>query len=143
MYKFRTMVVDRDASAGAARQQTMAEWFTFKPEHDPRVTTVGRFLRRFYIDELPQLVNILKGEMSLVGPRPYALALGSFELWQTERFEATPGLTGLWQTTAHRDELPIHERLRLDIRYLETRRITGDLRIMALTLRNALQRNGR
>jgi lipopolysaccharide/colanic/teichoic acid biosynthesis glycosyltransferase len=143
IYKFRTMVVGADSATDATAAPTIAEWFRVKPAHDPRVTRLGRVLRGTYADELPQLINVLKGEMSLVGPRPYSLPSRSFELWQTERFEVLPGLTCIWQATPHRDEVPFDDRLRLDIRYLERRCLAEDLRIMAVTLRNSLRRNGR
>ena len=143
IYKFRTMVVGADRATATPDEPTLAEWFRVKPAHDPRVTKLGRVLRATYADELPQLYNVLKGEMSLVGPRPYSLPSRSFELWQTERFEALPGLTCIWQATPHRDEVPFDERLRLDIEYLEKRCLAEDLKIMAVTLRNSLRRNGR
>ncbi len=143
LYKFRTMTVGADAGTTVTREPTIAEWFHVKLEHDPRVTAVGRVLRKTYADELPQLLNVLRGEMSLVGPRPYSLPSRSFELWQTERFEALPGLTCLWQAKPRRDEVPFEERLRLDIEYLETRSLTRDLGIIAVTVRNILRGNGR
>jgi lipopolysaccharide/colanic/teichoic acid biosynthesis glycosyltransferase len=145
IYKFRTMTVGADAATATSGvdQPTIAEWFRVKPERDPRVTRVGRVLRKTYADELPQLINVLRGEMSLVGPRPYSLPSGSFELWQTERFEVQPGLTCLWQALPRRDEMAFDDRLRLDLKYLETCGLVRDLGIIAVTLRNSLRRNGR
>lgn len=143
LYKFRTMVVGADRVTNTGSEPTIDEWFRVKPQEDPRVTTVGRFLRRTYADELPQLINVLRGDMSLVGPRPYSLPPRSFELWQTERFEAIPGLTCIWQATPERDEVSFDERLRLDIEYLETRSVLVDLKLIAITFRNMLRGSGR
>lgn len=98
---------------------TAASTGVYKVQDDPRVTRVGRFLRLSSLDELPQLINVLRGEMSLVGPRPEVpYALGAYEPWQRRRFDVLPGLTGLWQVSG-RSRLPPAEMLRLDVRYAE------------------------
>ena len=110
----------------------------FKLEHDPRITRVGRVLRRFSIDELPQLLNVLRGEMSLVGPRPclpWEVALFTPE--QCRRHETRPGITGLWQVSG-RNRLSMPEMLALDLRYVERRSLWLDLSILLHTPRAAL-----
>src|SRR6185437_13985517 len=99
MYKFRTMVVDAEARQAALEQLNEAQGPVFKIKHDPRITRLGRFLRKTSLDELPQLVNVLKGEMSLVGPRPLPNrdVTRFSESWLMRRFSVKPGLTCLWQ----------------------------------------------
>ena len=91
----------------------------FKIIDDPRITRVGKFLRKTSLDELPQIFNVLRGEMSLVGPRPTSFAASTYDLWHTERLEAVPGITGLWQVK-ERNAATFDERLRLDVEYLAT-----------------------
>jgi lipopolysaccharide/colanic/teichoic acid biosynthesis glycosyltransferase len=106
----------------------------YKLEHDPRVTRVGRLLRRTSIDELPQLFNVLRGEMSLVGPRPeIAYALPEYEDWHWRRFSVLPGMTGLWQVSG-RGCLPPREMLRLDVQYADTWSLGRDLSILLRTI---------
>ncbi len=106
----------------------------FKITGDHRITPIGKILRRFSIDELPQLINVLRGEMSLIGPRPalpYEVAL--YCEWHRRRLEATPGITGLWQVSG-RNRLSFDEMVRLDLRYLEDWSLVGDLKILIRTL---------
>jgi lipopolysaccharide/colanic/teichoic acid biosynthesis glycosyltransferase len=105
----------------------------FKISNDPRVTRVGRFLRKTSLDELPQIFNVLKGDMSLVGPRPTSFAASTYSLWHTARLDAKPGITGLWQVSG-RSELDFDDRLRLDIAYLRNRSLWLDLRILLRTI---------
>ena len=106
----------------------------FKMRRDPRVTRVGAFLRRYSIDELPQLWNVLKGEMSLVGPRPpLADEVALYEDWQLDRLEVRPGITGLWQVSG-RSELSFEDYVRLDLFYVENWSIAYDLFILSKTL---------
>ncbi|OIP62142.1 MAG: hypothetical protein AUK30_10725 [Nitrospirae bacterium CG2_30_70_394] len=106
----------------------------FKMRNDPRMTRVGRFLRRTSLDELPQLINVLKGEMSLVGPRPeLKCALEKFEDWQLRRLSVKPGLTGLWQVSG-RCETTFVERIRLDLEYIDRWSLALDLKILAMTI---------
>ena len=114
----------------------------FKIREDPRLTSVGRFLRRFSIDELPQLVNVLRGEMSLVGPRP--LPVRDYELledWHRKRYLVLPGMTGLWQVSG-RSELDFDDLVRLDFIYLEHWSLALDLAILVKTLPAVLTRRG-
>jgi lipopolysaccharide/colanic/teichoic acid biosynthesis glycosyltransferase len=114
----------------------------FKIRHDPRLTRVGRFLRRFSLDELPQLVNVLRGEMSLVGPRP--LPQRDYERlddWHKKRYLVLPGITGLWQVSG-RSELDFDDLVRLDFLYLERWSIFLDLTILLKTVPAVLARRG-
>jgi lipopolysaccharide/colanic/teichoic acid biosynthesis glycosyltransferase len=104
----------------------------FKISNDPRMTRVGRLLRKTSLDELPQIFNVLKGDMSLVGPRPTSFAAQTYSLWQTERLEVLPGITGLWQVNG-RSDLDFDERARLDIQYIESRSYWLDVLILLRT----------
>ncbi|MGH9896190.1 MAG: sugar transferase, partial [bacterium] len=106
----------------------------FKLSNDPRVTRVGRVLRRMSLDELPQLFNVLKGEMSLVGPRPVPLyEVAEYGESDTERLAALPGITGLWQVRG-RAEIPFSEMVRLDCEYVRNQSLWLDLKILAATI---------
>jgi exopolysaccharide biosynthesis polyprenyl glycosylphosphotransferase len=134
LLKFRTMVAGADSLLGALRERNEADGPLFKLRHDPRVTRVGAFLRRYSLDELPQLWNVLKGEMSLVGPRPpLAGEVAVYEEWQHDRLEVRPGLTGLWQVSG-RSELAFEEYVRLDLFYVENWSVAYDLYILSKTL---------
>jgi lipopolysaccharide/colanic/teichoic acid biosynthesis glycosyltransferase len=102
---------------------------------------VGKFLRKTSLDEVPQIVNVLRGEMSLVGPRPTSFAASTYRLWHAERLEVTPGITGLWQVRG-RNESTFDERLRLDVEYIARRSILFDLRIMLETVGSVVNRSG-
>lgn len=133
--KFRTM--RHDSSVGLTEllaSQNIEPSICAKPRHDPRITTVGRFIRKTSLDELPQLVNVLRGQMSLVGPRPNIpeeVALLSPE--QRRRLSAKPGMTGLWQVSG-RSALTVDEAVRLDLRYVDHWRLRLDLQILLRTL---------
>jgi exopolysaccharide biosynthesis polyprenyl glycosylphosphotransferase len=134
LLKFRTMVAGADQLLESLREQNEADGPLFKLRHDPRVTRVGRFLRRYSIDELPQLVNVLKGQMSLVGPRPpLASEVALYEEWQLDRLEVRPGITGLWQVSG-RSELSFEDYVRLDLFYVENWSIAYDLFILSKTI---------
>jgi lipopolysaccharide/colanic/teichoic acid biosynthesis glycosyltransferase len=138
LWKFRSMF---DGSSQSIHHQASVNWFEGRPNgqrykagSDPRVTRVGRHLRRTSLDELPQLWNVLKGEMSLVGPRPvmeYERRL--FEAWHFEREAVRPGITGLWQVSG-RDRLSARQMLELDVRYVQELSAWLDLKILARTL---------
>jgi lipopolysaccharide/colanic/teichoic acid biosynthesis glycosyltransferase len=113
----------------------------FKIPQDPRITRVGMFLRQTSLDELPQLLNVLWGDMSLVGPRPTSFAPTTYQLWHTHRLEVTPGITGLWQVKG-RNTTTFDERLRLDIEYIEHRSFGFDLKILLQTVPSVLRRTG-
>ena len=141
MLKLRTMVVNATELKEHLAHLNELTYPDFKITNDPRITRVGRFLRRTSLDELPQLFNVLRGEMSLVGPRPTSFRASTYELWQTERLEVLPGITGLWQISG-RSEIDFDERLRLDIRYLEQRSLGLDLLILFKTLPALISRRG-
>jgi exopolysaccharide biosynthesis polyprenyl glycosylphosphotransferase len=142
-YKLRTMVANADGKKQELRNANERHGPFFKMEGDPRVTRCGRWLRKFSMDELPQLVNVLRGEMSLVGPRPHPL--DDYERYTIEhlrRLDIKPGITGLWQVTARRD--PSFERnMELDLDYIEHWSLWLDLRILVRTLPEVLKANGR
>ena len=142
MYKFRSMVVDAEKLQPALIAMNEASGPLFKIKDDPRVTKVGKFLRRWSLDELPQLFNVLKGDMSLVGPRPALQSeIDLYEPWQKERLKVKQGLTGLWQVSG-RSNLPFSEMVKLDIYYVRHRSIIMDLKILLKTLPAVLKRDG-
>jgi lipopolysaccharide/colanic/teichoic acid biosynthesis glycosyltransferase len=142
LLKFRTMVSGAENMLTHLRDQNEADGPLFKMREDPRVTRIGRWLRRWSLDELPQLVNVLKGEMSLVGPRPpLEEEVRSYEDWQHGRLEVAPGITGLWQVGG-RIDLPFHEAVRRDIFYIENWSLSYDLYILAKTVPALLSRRG-
>ncbi len=141
MYKFRTMVVNAEELKLEYAHLNELQWPDFKITNDPRVTRVGRVLRKTSLDELPQLLNVLRGEMSLVGPRPTSFASSTYALWQTERLDVLPGLTGLWQLLG-RASTEFDDRLRLDIAYIEHRCLWLDVQILVRTMPAVLQSRG-
>ncbi len=141
MYKFRTMVPNADQLKAQYAHLNELPWPDFKITNDPRVTRLGRFLRQTSLDELPQLVNILLGDMSLVGPRPTSFGPETYKLWHTERLDVMPGLTGLWQITG-RAKLDFDQRLRLDIAYIERASLWLDLNILFRTVIAVFQQRG-
>jgi len=141
MYKFRTMVPNAEYLKIEYAHLNELQWPDFKITNDPRITPIGRFLRKTSLDELPQLFNVLRGEMSLVGPRPTSFGPETYKLWHTERLDVTPGLTGLWQIIG-RAQLEFDDRLRLDIAYIERRGLWLDINIMIQTLLAILKQRG-
>ena len=132
MIKFRSMVVDAEARLDKLRdeQRDAGNVVLFKMKNDPRVTTIGRFIRRFSIDELPQLFNVVIGTMSLVGPRPPLKSeVDRYQGDERRRMLVKPGLTGLWQVSG-RSDLTWDDSVRLDAYYVENWSITGDLVIL-------------
>lgn len=132
-YKFRTMVPNAEALKEKYMHLNELQWPDFKITNDPRVTPIGKFLRKTSLDELPQLFNIIKGDMSLVGPRPTDFGPDTYSLWQTERLDILPGVTGLWQITA-RGSVNMDERTRMDIAYIEHACILLDIYILFRTV---------
>ena len=133
MYKFRTMVPDAEELKARYAHMNELQWPDFKITNDPRITRVGRFLRKTSLDEIPQFFNILKGEMSLVGPRPTSFGPETYQLWHTSRLDVMPGLTGLWQIMG-RAQLEFDDRLRLDIAYIERASLWLDFNILLRTV---------
>lgn len=141
MYKFRTMVPNAEEIKKQLAAQNELQWPDFKITRDPRVTRVGRFLRRSSLDELPQIYNILIGDMSFVGPRPTSFPADTYEPWQKARLAAVPGLTGLWQIIG-RGEMEFDERSKLDIAYIERQCFSLDLKIILRTIFAVLGQKG-
>ena len=141
-YKFRTMSVDADKLKDHLRAHNQRQGPFFKMVDDPRITRAGRFLRRYSLDELPQLWNVVRGEMSLVGPRPHPLDdFERYDLGDLQRLNVPPGLTGLWQVTARRD--PSFERgLALDLEYIRNWTLWRDLQILCKTVSVVLRGSG-
>lgn len=141
MYKFRTMVPDAEELKAKYAHLNELQYPDFKITNDPRITRIGKFLRKTSLDELPQLFNILKGEMSLVGPRPTSFGPETYKLWHTSRLDVMPGLTGLWQVFG-RAELEFDDRLRLDIAYIERASLRLDLFLLLITVFAVFQQRG-
>jgi lipopolysaccharide/colanic/teichoic acid biosynthesis glycosyltransferase len=142
MLKFRTMYVDAAERQAELESRNEAGGALFKIRDDPRVTAVGRFLRRYSLDEIPNTVNVLRGEMSLVGPRPlpvrdYAL----LEEWHRKRYLVLPGMTGLWQISG-RSNLSFDDLVRYDFYYLDNWSIWLDISILAKTIPAVLAQRG-
>ncbi len=142
MYKFRTMCVDAEAQKAALRAQSEQDGPAFKLTNDPRVTRLGRILRKTSIDELPQLFNVLLGDMSLVGPRPLPCDESDrCEPWQRRRLDVTPGLTCIWQVRG-RSAVTFCEWARMDIEYIRSRSLVNDVKLIAETVPAVALRRG-
>ncbi len=143
IYKFRTMVVDAERRQAELEDKNEVPGPVFKMQRDPRVTPVGRWLRRLSIDELPQLINVLKGDMSLVGPRPLPLRdVSRFDQdWVRRRFSVRPGITCSWQVSG-RSEIPFDQWMRLDLEYIDNWSLGLDLRILLKTVPAVLRGTG-
>ncbi|MBC7249971.1 MAG: undecaprenyl-phosphate glucose phosphotransferase [Anaerolineae bacterium] len=142
LYKFRTMRVGAEEEQAALRELNEASGPLFKIRDDPRLTRVGKLLRRISLDELPQLYNVLRGEMSLIGPRPpLPSEVAEYLPWQLQRLEVSPGMTGLWQVSG-RSELTFDEMCLLDIYYIENWSVALDAEILLRTLPKVLLGDG-
>jgi len=142
MIKLRTMVHDAESLKAELRESANERTGPdFKLSNDPRITRVGKALRATSLDELPQLLNVLGGSMSLVGPRPTSFPVDSYSLWHTARLEAKPGITGWWQVYG-RDTEEFDDRVRLELQYLPDRTIWRDIRILFLTVPSMLRGAG-
>lgn len=151
MVKFRSMRVNADTNLHKEYVQSLIKKnlgpedlgkATLKLKADPRMTGLGRILRSFGLDELPQLINVLKGEMSIVGPRPsldYELEV--YEEWHKRRLSVLPGITGVWQVTAH-NAVPFNEMVQIDLKYIREANLWLDLKVMLLTPIEMLKRKG-
>jgi exopolysaccharide biosynthesis polyprenyl glycosylphosphotransferase len=141
-WKFRTMVVDADSLKEELTDLNEKDAVTFKITDDPRITSLGKFLRRWSIDELPQLLNVLRGQMSLVGPRPpLAEEVAQYENFERRRLLVKPGLTGLWQVSGRAD-LSWEDSVRLDLYYVENWSFALDLVILARTVNVVIKGQG-
>jgi lipopolysaccharide/colanic/teichoic acid biosynthesis glycosyltransferase len=142
MYKFRSMVMGADELEEELKEKNEAGDVIFKMRDDPRLTRVGRFIRRFSIDELPQLYNVLRGDMSLVGPRPHpANQAAKYTLVDRQRLAVIPGITGLWQIGG-RSDVDFNEQVRLDVQYIESQSVKGDLILLLKTIPAVLTGKG-
>ncbi len=135
-YKFRTMCVDAESKLETLLKDNEMDGPAFKMKNDPRITRMGRFLRKTSIDELPQLLNILKGDMSIVGPRPAVpREVQQYNDYQRQRLYITPGLTCYWQIQPDRNSLSFDEWMELDIRYINERSFLTDWKIIFKTVK--------
>ena len=141
-YKFRSMVADAEARRHLLEKQNERSGPVFKMKNDPRITRVGRVLRKFSLDELPQLINVLKGEMSLIGPRPALPAeTAKYTPRQRQRLLALPGVTGLWQVSG-RASLSFERSVELDLYYIERQSVWLYFRILLMTIPAVLRAEG-
>lgn len=141
MFKFRTMVQDATALKEKYAHLNELSGPDFKISDDPRITRVGAFLRKSSLDELPQVFNVLRGDMSLVGPRPTSFDASTYTLWHTERLEVLPGITGLWQVRG-RSDIDFDDRVRLDIEYVRSRSLLLDVRLLFETVQAVFAQSG-
>ncbi len=141
--KFRSMVLNADYMLESLLEQSQhSNTRTFKMKNDPRITKIGRIIRRFSIDELPQLLNVLKGDMTLVGPRPPLPHESSqYTLADRRRLDVTPGLTGIWQVSG-RGDIPFEGQLRLDNEYIDSQSLRLDMIILLQTIKAVLSGRG-
>lgn len=134
MYKFRSMIVNADQLLEKLKNQNEVTGAMFKMKHDPRITKIGQFIRKHSLDELPQLVNVLKGDMSLVGPRPpLPSEVNHYTDYDKQRLYVTPGCTGLWQVT-ERNNVGFDEMVKLDLKYIQRASLYYDLWIIWKTI---------
>ena len=143
IYKFRTMVTDAEARYADVASHSDTQGAAFKMSNDPRVTPAGRFVRKWTLDEVPQLINVIKGDMSLVGPRPAPpREVDQYDIWHRRRLSVRPGMTGLWQVEARFDE-HFDDRAELDLRYIDQWSLWMDLGILVRTVPAVLSPRGR
>lgn len=134
MYKFRSMVINADRKLKVLLDRNDVDGAMFKMKSDPRVTRVGRVIRKYSIDELPQLINVIKGDMALVGPRPPLIReIKKYTEYDKQRLIVTPGCTGLWQVTV-RNSVGFHEMVNLDLEYIQKSGLLFDLAILFRTI---------
>jgi lipopolysaccharide/colanic/teichoic acid biosynthesis glycosyltransferase len=141
MFKFRTMVANAEELKASLQHLNILPPPDFKIIDDPRITRVGKFLRATSLDELPQIINVLRGDMSLVGPRPTSFPASTYDLWHTHRLDVAPGITGLWQVEG-RNATTFDERLRLDVQYIRRMSLGYDLSLMMRTVLAVFRRSG-
>ena len=143
MYKFRTMIDDAELQRKRLQSMNEADGPVFKIKEDPRVTPIGRFLRRTGIDEFPQLLNVIKGEMSLVGPRPpLEREVKQYERWQLRRLSVKPGITCSWQIIPDRHNLSFEEWMELDLTYIDNWNLRKDLALFFRSVRRFFMAGG-
>ena len=143
LYKFRTMCPDAEEQLNELLSQNQMDGPVFKIKGDPRITRVGRFLRKTSLDELPQLLNVLQGDMSIVGPRPaLPREVELYSDYQRQRLYVPPGLSCYWQIAPHRNEMSFDEWVALDMKYIQERSFWVDWKIIFLTVRAMLMKYG-
>ncbi|WP_089088897.1 sugar transferase [Secundilactobacillus pentosiphilus] len=141
MYKFRSMVVDADKKIDKLESKNEIDGAMFKIRNDPRVTHIGQIIRKYSLDELPQLINVLRGDMALVGPRPpLEREVKNYTKYDLQRLMVTPGCTGLWQVTK-RNSVGFHEMVQLDIKYIQKSSLLFDLEILFKTVKIMIKPN--
>ena len=144
LYKFRTMVVGADKMKAELQAQNEMSGPAFKMTNDPRITRVGRFLRKVGIDEFPQFINVLRGDMSMIGPRPpLPDEVAKYERWQMRRLSMRPGITCLWQVSRERNSITFDEWMRLDMEYIDNWSISLDIVIILKTVRTMFRADGK
>jgi lipopolysaccharide/colanic/teichoic acid biosynthesis glycosyltransferase len=143
IYKFRTMVLHAEDQLKNLKFMNEADGPVFKIKHDPRITRIGRVLRNTGLDELPQLYNVMKGEMSLIGPRPpLEVEVSQYERWQLRRLSVKPGITCLWQVVPNRHDVTFEEWMELDLHYIDNWNIARDLVLFIQTIRTFFRAGG-
>lgn len=143
MYKFRTMIEDAEEKLKDIKHLNETNEVMFKVEDDPRITKIGKILRKYSIDEIPQLLNVLKGEMSLVGPRPPLLnEVEKYKKYHHVKFGAIPGITGLWQTSGRADIKEFDDVIKLDYEYIENWNLLLDFKILLKTPKEVITARG-
>jgi exopolysaccharide biosynthesis polyprenyl glycosylphosphotransferase len=143
IYKFRTMVTNAEELKAKLMAENESDGPTFKIKKDPRITSIGRFLRKTSIDELPQLINVLKGEMSLIGPRPpLASEVAEYEDWHLRRLSVKPGITCTWQIIPNRNDVVFDKWMKLDIEYIEKWSLKQDFLLLFRTIKSVLVNKG-
>lgn len=143
IYKFRTMYIDAETRKKELLQNNEMQGLMFKMENDPRITKVGRFLRKTSLDEFPQFINVMRGEMSVVGTRPPTLdEVSKYELWHRRRVCMKPGITGLWQVSGRNKITDFNEVVRLDLEYIDTWSLGQDIGIIIKTIKVVFLRTG-
>jgi len=141
LLKYRTMVSNAEELKEQLRDRSEVPWPDFRMANDPRVTRIGRFLRKTSLDELPQFINVLKGDMSIVGPRPTSFEASTYDIWQTGRLDFRPGITGPWQVRG-RDSMDFEERCRLEIGFFRHPSFWREIGLVFATARAVFKRTG-
>lgn len=135
MYKFRSMVIDAEEQFEQVKNLNQTNSIMFKAKHDPRITPIGKFIRKYSLDELPQLFNVLRGEMSLVGPRPpLPREIINYKKWHHVKFLGKPGLTGLWQISGRANIKNFNDVIALDFTYIRDWNLLMDIKIILKTI---------
>jgi exopolysaccharide biosynthesis polyprenyl glycosylphosphotransferase len=143
MYKFRSMVIDAEEQFEKVKTLNQTNSIMFKAKHDPRITPIGKFIRKYSLDELPQLFNVLKGEMSLVGPRPpLPRELKHYDRWHHVKFLGKPGLTGLWQVSGRANIKEFNDVIALDFSYIRNWSLLMDIKIILKTIPVVISADG-